>query len=339
MSLGKNERIALWDNMKFFLIALVVIGHIVDFATSKSPICRSIYLYIYTFHMPLFIFISGLFFRSKNVFNKVLFLIIFGFITKILLSVTPLLLGGGIRGFRLLADGGIPWFMFALAAFYTLGYILRQQNKTLILCLSITIACFVGYDKSIGNYLYLSRIIIFFPFFWFGTMISSDLVIKYRNCFYWRKFSIAFALLALICFVCIYYLQDVYTYRGLFNGRYPFNPVMRELGPLHRTLCYIVTVLMCWSIIIITPKFKIPLISTWGTRSLSVYFWHFPAISIWAHYSNFAELSKSSFGLIILITGGLIITIILSSKPFDYLLTSLRNTINLRPSPFNGDCV
>lgn len=94
---ASRERIALWDNVKFVLITLVVIGHVVDFATSKSLLCKSIFLYIYAFHMPLFIFISGLFFRHKNIFNKALFFVVVGFLLKILHSLNPLMWGGRQR--------------------------------------------------------------------------------------------------------------------------------------------------------------------------------------------------------------------------------------------------
>ena len=56
-----KERIVLWDNLKFILITLVVIGHLADEFTAKSDVYKSVFLFIYTFHMPLFILISGLF--------------------------------------------------------------------------------------------------------------------------------------------------------------------------------------------------------------------------------------------------------------------------------------
>ena len=40
-----------WDNIRFFLILTVVIGHFVDINTNKSELCRATYLFIYIFHM------------------------------------------------------------------------------------------------------------------------------------------------------------------------------------------------------------------------------------------------------------------------------------------------
>ena len=61
-----NDHIALWDNLKFLLILLVVVGHFADFFTAESNSFRALFLFIYSFHMPMFFFVSGWFFKSKD---------------------------------------------------------------------------------------------------------------------------------------------------------------------------------------------------------------------------------------------------------------------------------
>ena len=78
-----GNRIALWDNLKFFLVTCVVIGHFVDQFTGLSNIYDSIFLFIYSFHIPLFIFIAGLMFKNKNITAKAIFFISIGFAYKI----------------------------------------------------------------------------------------------------------------------------------------------------------------------------------------------------------------------------------------------------------------
>lgn len=60
----ENERIYWYDNLKFFLMVLVVLGHGADYGTSQYASFRFTYLFVYIFHMPLFLFISGLFFKD-----------------------------------------------------------------------------------------------------------------------------------------------------------------------------------------------------------------------------------------------------------------------------------
>ena len=64
----EQKRIYLFDNIKFLLILLVVIGHLIEHSPMlKTQDCfRGIFLYIYAFHMPLFIFISGFEFRINE---------------------------------------------------------------------------------------------------------------------------------------------------------------------------------------------------------------------------------------------------------------------------------
>lgn len=221
--------------------------------------------------------------------------------------------------------------MFALAAFYVIGYALRYQNKLLILGFSTLIACFVGFDKAIGDYLYLSRIIVFFPFFWLGTMVSSDQILVHRNTSYWKKFSLALAILVGLGFICHHMIQEVYFFRGFFTGRNPFPPTLWSMGPMLRLLCYGITIALSWSIIVIIPKFKIPLISTFGARSLSVYFWHYTVVALLVHHVSMSQLAKTPLGLIVMIMLSLFIVLLFSVKLFDLPFIRLRELICSKP--------
>ena len=67
-----KERIALWDNTKFLLMILVVVGHFINRNLGSSHLYQSMYLFIWSFHMPLFIFVSGLFHKNRNIKEKVI---------------------------------------------------------------------------------------------------------------------------------------------------------------------------------------------------------------------------------------------------------------------------
>ena len=62
------EREYQYDNMKFILILLVVFGHLLEYI--RGDISENIYR-IYTFHMPVFVFISGYFAKFKK--KKIIF--------------------------------------------------------------------------------------------------------------------------------------------------------------------------------------------------------------------------------------------------------------------------
>ena len=58
-----NSRSAYWDNIKGFLIILVVFAHCL-FNLQNSPLNNAVVDAIYMFHMPAFVFVSGYFSKS-----------------------------------------------------------------------------------------------------------------------------------------------------------------------------------------------------------------------------------------------------------------------------------
>ena len=56
----KRERL-FFDNARAILILLVVFGHMLQPYTSGDKYLSALYLVIYSFHMPTFLFISGYF--------------------------------------------------------------------------------------------------------------------------------------------------------------------------------------------------------------------------------------------------------------------------------------
>ena len=69
-----SKRIEYLDFLKFFAIATVLVGHSTEQLSGDVFWDHPLWAYIYTFHMPLFMFLSGFFFRSslKKPFSSVL---------------------------------------------------------------------------------------------------------------------------------------------------------------------------------------------------------------------------------------------------------------------------
>ena len=99
-----------WDILKFILVFLVVLGHAAEFFKTKSDFMNSLLLLIYSFHMPLFIFISGLF--SKKTINEKRYSKLAGYLAMFfalkIFEFSYKLLAGGNPSFRLLSEGGSP---------------------------------------------------------------------------------------------------------------------------------------------------------------------------------------------------------------------------------------
>ena len=322
-----SNRIALWDNLKFILITLVVAGHFADQLTDYSSIYSSIYLFIYAFHMPLFIFISGYFHSDRNTTKKVLFYTSLGFLYKIVSFLIDRLNGDSQYIFNLLADSGLAWFMFVLAIYTFVLFLLKDQNKKFILIGSIILACFAGYDKSIGDFLYLSRAIIFFPFYILGTMMKSFDILEFK-----RKYPLlkVFALLIFVTCVilCITKVDTLYGLRYMFSGRQPFPDGIISFGPIVRLACYIISAVLGISLILLTTSKKIKWISDFGKNTINVYFWHLNLFYIFKSFIDFNSIYSSfSFGFIVYTIATITVTVILSTKIFNFPVNILKKQI------------
>lgn len=312
-----KNRINLWDNIKFLLIVLVVIGHFADALINDSNAFKSLYVFIYAFHMPLFIFISGLFFKPKDITSKCLMYISIGFALKITNFLVKYFLGLN-PSFSILSDGGIPWFMFAIAIFTLLAYILRNHNKTYILFFSILLACFAGYDKEIGDFLYLSRVIIFFPFYWLGTMIEQNRILEVKEKYNKLLFVFGIIILILWAYLCLVHLDLIYNLRHLFTGRNYFSNVVYQYGPFARLLCYFISTILSIAIIGIVPNKNMKNVTNCGKKTIQVFFWHYPIIYTIFTIFNFDILCDNMYGKLIFLEIAILVAIFLSNKIFSF---------------------
>lgn len=324
-----GNRVALWDNLKFFLVTCVVIGHFADRFTDVSNIYDSIFLFIYSFHIPLFIFISGLMFKNKNITSKAIFFISIGFAYKIVSAVVERLLGTVKVEFFLLWDGGLSWFMFALAAYMVILKIIEKQNKEYILVFSIVLACFVGYDPGIGDFLYLSRIIIFFPFFLSGVLLQNFDIVSFKDKN--SKYKILAGLIVLVWLgLCIYEVDRVYGLRYLFTGRNPFFPQIMSYAPLARLVSYIISFGMCFAFIMLIPNQRMFLITDMGKNSINVYFWHMHIYYILNKAFNISNVFNYGVsGKLAFLLMAVLLSIVLSHNVFNFPIKQIREQIFL----------
>ena len=280
MELKKQKnRVFLFDNLKFLLIVLVVVGHFVDGVKGGSHLYKSIFIFIYSFHMPLFLFCSGVFHKNKDVFIRALRYICTGFALKIIFTVMKLLLHGE-PSFELLSDGGLPWYMFVLAIYVGITYAFRNVDKRFLLVFSVILACFVGYDDTVGDFLYLSRTIVFYPFYLCGSMISKDTLVKINS----KKLLKVFSLCVIAAWIvfCFVKTDSATLLRGLFTGRNPFatKEIFEKWGFLYRLLTYLITTITSFAVFCLVPSCKIPVITNCGSKTLQVYLWHWPGFMV-----------------------------------------------------------
>ena len=325
---GKIERIALWDNIKLLLIILVVLGHFADFFTAESSTCRAVFMFIYAFHMPAFFFISGLFHSDKNVDKKCIYFLISGVMLRIFIIIFGRLYGNKNPKFPLFNEDGVPWFLYVLAAYVLIAWLLRKQNFKFLLLFCFILGCFYGYDKSLGDFLCISRIIVFAPFYFAGKCLPKESILDFKNK---HKLIPLICMLVFIAWglVCFLKTKDIYFLRGMFTGRHPFYDKVIEYGPLWRAGCYLLQCILCFSLIMIVPSVNIKWITGLGTKTLNVYFWHWIIYMTLEHFFGIKKLFyQGTYGKVLFVLISVPVAIIIAAVPvFDFPLKQVKKAV------------
>lgn len=291
--MGKsNNRVFLYDNLKFILMLLVVIGHFAMMYVETSEFFLKMVVFIYFFHMPAFIFISGLF--SKRAVNdkdttikRVRYFLIIYVVLKILFCLQVYLLQHKFELNLLVADS-LPWFMLLMAYFYGITYLLRDVDGKLVLVISITLGCVAGYFDFINDFLCLSRTIVYYPFFYLGYLMDRNEIVEKTELPLAR--IIGAVVIIGFAYLCFFQRDLVWTVNPLFSARRPFSALTYPAtGGLQRLCYYPAVMLFITSLISLAPR-KESIMTVFGQHTLRVYCVHYFIISFLSHWKVFERL-------------------------------------------------
>lgn len=163
-----------FDNLKALLIFLVVLGHFLLSMYYVSSFSKVAVTFIYVFHMPLFVFVTGYFSKNskKNPFiwffiPYLIFSTVYGMISLNSFFVNPL-----IPTFAY-------WYLLSMV-FWKLGSGKLSEIKWVIpitICASLVINVMPG----LSNFLSISRTITYLPFFMIGYNFKREWINKIKN--------------------------------------------------------------------------------------------------------------------------------------------------------------
>lgn len=223
------ERYAYIDCLRGFAIFVVVVGHCCEFALGCT---YSLFNYMYySFHMPLFMFISGLVAYKRSNYKFWTF-----FKQKFYRLLIPFFIVGGIsclaRGITFndfmfdLAKMGY-WFLPVLFLIlllmfpaYKVSVVLNKDEVILkdvfyySIPLLFAIACYLVLPSFLVQFFSIKFIIKLYPFVLMGMMFSKyPLIIRF---FENDKSLLIFILLSIISFVYIYNIDGAISIVGYF---------------------------------------------------------------------------------------------------------------------------
>ena len=286
----KKSRIEFIDLAKGFCILLVVFHHL-QYTTKTHFLIDQ---YTMACRMPLYFFLSGLFFKPYENFlgflirktNKLLIPFLFFYIT-VSLAIPALLyyytdIGERYAGLMRGWDGvwgvwtykhienGPVWFLWCLFImnlyFYGIYYVSQKLPRGRILfivtvCLALGIwGYYMGLPRTRHVYAYLDTALTALPFFCMGFLMR-----KYTNLLLPNRFDkYLWIVIVLLAAYTIYFTHGRVRY---IDNKYPFNPFF----------LYTCGAAGLMAIILLAKKIKsMPIVPYWGHYSIIILLTHHP---------------------------------------------------------------
>lgn len=306
------QRNAYFDNARLLLIFLVVFGHMIQPFTDNSNGINTVYTWIYTFHMPAFIFLAGFFAKGSGNKEYILKLakklLVPYIIFQVIYSGYYFLLGRD----NWMTDGlfyphWALWFLFSLFCWHILLFWFKKLPPALGLLVAVQIGLLVGYFGQIGQSFSLSRTFVFFPFFLLGYWVTTEKIMWLKR----RSVKIASLFVMAAVAVCIYYAPEIKTGWLLASKSYG-DLGLPQYGGIARFMVYITACVMSASILAWIPR-KQNFLTALGSRTLYVYLIHGFFIQFFRESDVFHV--NNVFDLPLLMVVAAFIVLLLSSKP------------------------
>ena len=292
-----NTRLAKWDNLKGLLIFLVVTGHVFEhYNTGHGNGAKVIYMYIYSFHMPLFLFISGIFSR-RNIrqrrWDRIFSMLALYILITLMLGLARVILFGA-TSVSFFAYAGVSWYAFLLFVYQMIMVFLDRFPQRWVMAGALFVGCMAGYETSLGDLLVLMRGMLFFPFFFAGYCVNEEKLLAFARRRGVRIASVV--ILAAAALVCMRWPVRLFAYCGLFTGRHAFETILKEkavYGFLLRIAAYIVSFVMGFCVLSVTPEKPVPVLTRQlGEHSLQIYALHYLPIYVLIRKLDIARFLK-----------------------------------------------
>jgi fucose 4-O-acetylase-like acetyltransferase len=278
-----KRRVPLWDNARFTAVVLVIMGHATLKMISGSDPAYSVYLFIYAFHIPVFVAVSGYFAKStppgvrqlKRLFSDIVVPYV---IFETIWSGIHWAMSGKLKLDYTTAWWTL-WFLIALCVWrVVLPYLVVLRFPFAI---SVVLAVGAGYISSVDDTLSLSRAIALLPFFVLGWKVKqwrlADrwLELSDRVVWRWRAAALAmFGALAITSAVGIGTWRELLVRRFLlYDETYSSFGYSEWWAGVVRLGVIGVGVLFCFAFLALMPR-RQTWFSALGTRTMYIYLLH-----------------------------------------------------------------
>ncbi|MFI6733875.1 acyltransferase family protein [Nonomuraea sp. NPDC050451] len=266
----KRKRDPYLDNVKFVLIAMVVVGHSLV-PTLSADSSRALYIFIYTFHMPLFVLISG--YLSRNFWNsnaKTNKLVDTFLVPYVIVEVGYALLRVSVGqkwSLTIIDPAWLNWYLLALL-FWRLSTPVWKRMKYPV-PVAIAIYLFAGFSQIEGDFS-MDRFFGLMPFFVIGLVMQPEHFEMLNR--RWIKIVSVVTVLGAAA-VAIYVAPKAPLDPFYFKASFQDLGLSWYMGLALRAGLLVCALAMCFAILALVPRGE-----TWfsdlGTRTLYCYLLH-----------------------------------------------------------------
>lgn len=259
------------DNVKFLLIALVVTGHSLV-PTLGADSSRSLYVFVYTFHMPLFVMVSG--YLSRNFWNsnaKTNKLVDTFLIPYVIVEVGYAALRTALGqkwSLTIIDPAWLNWYLVALL-FWRLSTPVWKRMKFPI-PVSIVIYLFAGFSQISGDFS-MDRVFGLLPFFVIGLSLQPRHFAWLDQL--WIKIASVVVLAGAAGTAVLVAMERLSLKPFYFKHSYKDMGLSRWMGLAEHGLILVASLAMCFAFLALAPRAE-----TWftdlGTRTLYAYLLH-----------------------------------------------------------------
>ena len=313
-----KQRSTFWDNYKGILIFLVVFGHFIYTYAAKKPdsLAAELYTFIYTFHMPAFIFCSGYFSRSERSRSResLTQLLVYYLVFNTIMLVFENLYRG--TDFKFLKPYFSYWYILSLIVWRAaIGHLDKIKG---LLPLSILIALLLGFSKDFTNDLSIRRTIAFFPFFAAGYLVNKEKLEHFlanRKGMHMALWAIPVAAAAVASFWAVQHF-------GITDDAAMMASYTKNQTIFHRMGLMVIATAAIIGMLLVVPNRKIFLLSQMGKNSLLIYLAH-RFVTILYYFELFPAKTYNRMYLVYAAAATLVTCVVFGFGPLNRLVANL----------------
>lgn len=321
------------DTMKAWLIFFVVLGHMIEL--TPSWLSSMLHNFIYSFHMPVFIFIAGMFSKSADI-DKYAVRIVKGILIPLILFT---LIYEGVWYYKTLSFPSmftkslqpfwVLWFMVSLLTWKLFAPLLSISKYPLITSIVISVVA-MTYSGYIAEFS-LTRSMYFLPYFILGYQYGDKVVGRINSISRGRPVGVSSLSFLILLFVSYYANSDISSGKASF--------IDMKIGVLNGLIsvfllyvAFVMALIVLLRLSTITTK-----ICTVGERSINVYLWHGVIIYALSSMLNKEYVNDNPvLSITVSVLASIVLTYTLSTKyvhyftnvlqlPLSYLLVKRKN--------------